>query len=83
MTFVRKYTTRIVKISKRSKALGAVKVGETISMDGTKSPVWEVQQEDRGWFILMEGSHEMIYVGKDKPNDLKVGQEIEVTIKGV
>jgi hypothetical protein len=83
MTFVRKYTTRIKDISKRTKAMGAVKVGETISMHGIKSPVWEVQREDLGWFILMEGSHEMIYVGKDKPNDLKIGQEIEVTIKGL
>jgi hypothetical protein len=83
VTFVRKYTTIIKDISKRSKALGAVKVGETISMDGSKSPVWEVRREDMGWFILMEGSHEMIYVGKDKPNDLKIGQMIEVTLKAV
>jgi len=83
MTFFRKYRTTVKDISKRSRAMGAVKVGEVIAMDGSKSPVWEVQREDLGWFILMEGSHEMIYVGQDKPNDIKIGQAIEVTLKVV
>jgi len=83
MTFVRKYTTTVKDISRRSKALRSVKVGETIAMDGSKSPVWEIQREDLGWFVLMEGSHEMIFVGKEKPDDLKIGQTIEVTLKAV
>jgi hypothetical protein len=39
-----------------------------------------VEKEDRGWFILFEGSHEMIYVGMECP-EIKPGQHAIVTIE--
>jgi len=39
------------------------------------------EYEDMGWFMLLEGSWEYLYVGKESPEGLSVGDEVEVVIK--
>lgn len=34
-----------------------------------------------GWFLLLEGSQEQLFIGHEKPTDLSAGDEMEVTIR--
>ena len=34
-----------------------------------------------GWFVLLSGSHEKLYMGEHKPDDLKVGDQVRITIE--
>lgn len=39
-------------------------------------------QESLGWFILLDGSHEAIQVGRDKP-DWKKGETVRISFERV
>ena len=39
------------------------------------------EEEDRGWFMLLEGSWESLYVGHEPPQGFGVGDEVEVFIR--
>jgi len=51
--------------------------GRKISDDEVK-----LETENLGWFLLLDGSWEAIYAGDTQP-DFRVGQRVEVTIKGL
>ena len=70
-------STKVEKLERKRKALRSVKTGE-INEQG--KPIYEVEWEDTGWFVLFEGSHEYIHLGFDEPI-WKVGQEIEITMR--
>jgi hypothetical protein len=64
------YRTKVAKIEEKFDRTNWRKVnGESIC-----------DRVSRGWYLLMEGSRESIYIGTDKP-DLRVGQTIEVILK--
>jgi hypothetical protein len=44
--------------------------------------VRKIEQRKLGWFILLEGSWESLYIGDERPQ-LEVGQRVVVTIEGV
>lgn len=72
-----KFKTRVVKVERRSRALRS-----TIAVDpatGEKTVV--VDREDLGWFILLEGSWEMLYWGHQEDPNAVVGQRVQVTIQ--
>jgi len=39
------------------------------------------EEEDRGWFMLLDGSWESLYVGSEKPDGFAIGDEVEVIIQ--
>jgi hypothetical protein len=41
----------------------------------------EYKTEDMGWFMLLEGSWESLYVGGSQPEGLSIGDEVEVIIR--
>jgi hypothetical protein len=41
----------------------------------------QFEYENMGWFMLLEGSWEYLYVGETAPEELKVGDDVEVIIK--
>lgn len=47
-------------------------------MEGDKAVL---DEEDLGWFVLLDGSHEFLHVGTEKP-DFSVGQQVTVKISG-
>ena len=40
----------------------------------------EVELEDLGWHLLLKGSHERLYVGRDKP-DFVAGDRVDIIIR--
>jgi hypothetical protein len=40
----------------------------------------ETEKEDMGWFMLLEGSWEYLYVGNEPPKNLAVGDRVIVMI---
>lgn len=47
----------------------------------TRDGKTELEREDLGWFILLEGSHEKLYIGSDEEPTLKPGDEVVVVIR--
>jgi hypothetical protein len=41
----------------------------------------ECKMEDMGWYMLLEGSWESLYVGGSQPEGLNIGDEVEVIIR--
>jgi hypothetical protein len=41
----------------------------------------QFKEKDLGWFMLLEGSWEALYVGETQPDGLAVGDEVEVIIQ--
>lgn len=39
-------------------------------------------QRSRGWFIALDGSHERIFIGQDKP-DIQKGDTIKITMEKI
>lgn len=39
-------------------------------------------QRSRGWFIALDGSHERIFIGQDKPN-IQKGDTIKITMEKI
>lgn len=69
MTYVIK--TRVIKVEEKTRVLRARKSGDDIITD----------RESLGWFILIDGSREALYIGMDKPTDLVDGQSIVIRIE--
>jgi hypothetical protein len=69
--FSRRFWTKVVSVQKRSRTTRPIKVDDK----------WEMQHEEIGWFMQMEGSHEMLFIGKEEPQGVSVGDVIEVTIR--
>lgn len=80
--FAISFKAKVAKIEEKSRAMAAVKTGERIDEHSGRIPVWDLPRENLGWFIALEGSHESVYAGKEKP-PLVIGQEMEVTIKAL
>ena len=38
------------------------------------------EEEDIGWYMLLEGSWEYLFIGMEEPKGFRVGDEVEVTI---
>jgi hypothetical protein len=66
-----KFFSRIKKIEPRKRVLRAWKDGEEI----------RTKEEDMGWFMLLEGSWESLYVGETQPEEFNIGDEVEVLIQ--
>lgn len=67
---------KIAKIEQKSEAVAAVPNGK----NEQGKIIYNIERQDLGWFILMEGSHEYLFLGKEKP-DLQVGQEVTIRIE--
>jgi hypothetical protein len=65
-----KFYSRIKKIERKKKVLRMWKREDKIHSE----------EEDMGWFMLLEGSWESLYIGETKPEEFKVGDRVEVTI---
>jgi len=46
-----------------------------------EKPVFNWAYEDVGWFVQFEGSYEALFVGKERPEDLEVGAQVEILIR--
>jgi hypothetical protein len=48
-----------------------------------KGPDGTAEYDERflGWSILLEGSRERLYIGRDEPTDLKIGCMMKVTVE--
>jgi hypothetical protein len=66
-----KFFSRIKKIEHVRKLKRAWKEGTEI----------KTEYDDMGWYVLMEGSWEALYVGNEEPPELKEGDEVEVIIQ--
>lgn len=64
--------TRVVKLENKKKILAT-------RLDANKDIVM-VESVDIGWFVLFEGSQEMLFVGMEKPEDLEPGTEVIISI---
>ena len=68
-----KFYSKVKKIEQRKRLVAAWKdeLGDI-----------KTEHENMGWFMLLEGSWESLYVGDDAPEGFKEGDEVEVLIKG-
>jgi hypothetical protein len=62
--------TRVVKVERKELVVRAYKIGDEVFQD----------KENLGWFVLLEHSHEYLYLGQEQP-DLVVGQKIRIRIE--
>jgi hypothetical protein len=65
-----KFYSRVKKVEEKKRLKRAWKEGDTIC----------TEEENLGWFLLLEGSWEYLYVGIVEP-EFKVGDEVSVIIK--
>lgn len=68
--------TSVVKLEKKSRARNAIITGK----DADGKNIYEIEREDIGWFVLLENSHEWLFLGFDEPA-LKVGQSVTIRIE--
>jgi hypothetical protein len=68
------FYSKIQKIERKTRVARAWKIGP--NKEDTRSEI-----EDMGWFMLLEGSWESLYVGETEPKNLKVGDDVVVIIK--
>lgn len=66
------FYSRIVSITRREKLVYLDGFGENARFIGV----------DRGYFMLLEGSHEALHVGFEMP-DFRVGDRIKITMEKV
>ena len=66
-----RFHSRIKKIEQKRRAVRGY-----VDQDSGQTMV---EYEDIGWFIMLDGSWESWYVGKEQP-DFKIGQAVSVTI---
>jgi hypothetical protein len=64
-----KFNTKIKKLEQKSRTLRAWKDGDDV----------KTETEDLGWYLLLEGSRESLYVGRTAP-ELDEGDPVVVTI---
>ena len=72
------FRSRVVKLESRERvASGRI-------LDRNKSATAdnvELRTEQLGWFLALEGSYEAVYVGKEKPEGLEIGDVIKITME--
>jgi hypothetical protein len=66
-----KFYSKVARIEHKSKVMRSWMEGETFC----------TEEQDRGWFMLLDGSWESLYVGETAPEGFKVGDEVEVIIQ--
>jgi hypothetical protein len=69
-----KFHSTIKNIERKSRILRAWKSGPN------KEDV-KTEKEDMGWYLLLEGSWEYLYIGVDDPIGWSIGDEVVVTIE--
>lgn len=69
--------TSVVKLEKKSRARSAVITGKD---PNTGKNIYEIEREDIGWFVLLENSHEWLFLGFEEPT-LKVGQSVTIRLE--
>lgn len=65
------YFTKVTKVFRHNPVTSGAKVGDEVKF----------VTEDRGWFVLMEGSQEAIHVGMEEPNNIRIGQQVKATLE--
>jgi hypothetical protein len=65
-----KFYSRVKKVEEKKRLKRAWKEGDIVC----------TEEENLGWFLLLEGSWEYLYVGIGEP-EFKVGDEVSVIIK--
>lgn len=71
------FFSKVKNVEHKKRMVRAWKTGKKLE-DG-KDEI-STEYEDMGWFILLEGSWEYLYVGDTPPEDLAVGDKVVVTI---
>jgi len=66
-----KFYSRIKEISERQRLVRAWKEGDES----------RTEMKNMGYYMLLEGSWESLYVGETKPDGLEVGDEVEIIIQ--
>jgi hypothetical protein len=66
-----KFYSKIKELKPRQEISRAYKIGDDV----------KCETRDLGWFMLLEGSWEALYVGGSHPEGLEVGDEVEVIIR--
>ena len=66
-----KFYSKVSKIEQKKRLLAAWKEGDQV----------RTEHENLGWFVLLEGSWEFLYVGETEPEGFQVGDEIEVILQ--
>jgi hypothetical protein len=66
------FFSRVKKIERKNRVLRAWKEGDDV----------KTATEDLGYYLMLEGSHESLYVGSIEPS-LRVGDNVLVTIQKV
>ena len=77
--------TTVYKIKTTVKDLVFKKRAAKVTADRSDPahPIINWEYEDIGWFVQFYGSYEALFVGKDRPDDLEIGQKVEIIIKAV
>jgi len=72
-----KFYSRVHKIEHKRQLIRSWKTGKKTEEGGDEV---KAEYKDIGWFMLLEGSWEYLYIGDEEPRGFKVGDEVEVTI---
>lgn len=64
-----KFYSKVVKVEYKKRLKRAWRINDEI----------KTEEENLGWFMLLEDSWESLYLGDKKP-DFEVGDQVEVTI---
>jgi hypothetical protein len=67
------FYSKIKKIERKTRLVRAWKTGP--NKEDVKS-----ETEDMGWYMLLEGSWEYLYIGNEAPKNLATGDEVIVII---
>lgn len=70
------YETRVIKVVEKTQKINYRRIAGN-------DKDWTYDEVSLGWFVLFEGSHEMIHFGNDKPADVAVGDVFTVTMEKV
>jgi len=63
---------RAIRVEKRTRSIYVSGIGKDA----------EFFNQDLGWWLLITGSHEAIYLGEEQP-DIKEGDKIKITLEKV
>lgn len=66
-----KFYSKVKELAPRKKLVRSYKIDDNV----------ECEMQDMGWYMLLEGSWEALYVGGEQPEGLNVGDEVEVIIR--
>ena len=80
--FAIRYFTKVIKLEEKTASMPATLAGYRIDEKGVRQAVWDVPRQKLGWFILMAGSRESLFVGEEKP-EIEVGDQVEVVIQKI